>query len=57
MLAAELPIGSAITPLNRNTDILKRIDDVFDTDHYPRRVNDRYIGADPIAAWVDANAT
>jgi hypothetical protein len=57
MLAAELPIGCAITPLNRNTDILKRIDDVFDTDHYPRRVNDGYIGADPIAAWVDANAT
>jgi hypothetical protein len=57
MLATELPVESAITPLNRDTKILERIIDVFDIEHYPRTVNDDYIGENPIAAWVETNAT
>lgn len=57
MLATELRAESAITPVNRDTMILERILDVFDTEHYPRTVNTDYIGENPIAAWVDANVT
>ena len=57
MLATELPVESVVTPLNRDTKILERIRDVFDIEHYPRTVDDSYIGENPIAAWVEANAT